>query len=297
VFCPNCGTKNDGVELPCKKCGFKLSGAAVAPKFRGTMMLHAEQSVQELIDEHRRKQAEEGEAEAPPVAVSGSGPEGSGGTPARAAAPLFGMPGTSKAGPVQPPRAGLPKRRMGTMMGVAPQVGGVQPPEADALLPGTTPTPPEAAPPAEAAALDPLGGTVAVPVLPFPTPAAGGLLAGRTEVFEAVPAEPVPAVVPAAVEESEDARQESASAAAVAPSPALRRTEPLDSVAPKAPRRTEPLESVAPPARRTEAMDSVAPPARRRRVRPLDVFLILITFGLYGFVLLARQRRKRPDVS
>jgi hypothetical protein len=88
---------------------------------------------------------------------------------------------------------------------------------------------------------------------------------------------------------------ESASDAPAAPSPAPRRTEPLDSVAPPA-RRTEPLDSVAWPPRRTEPLDSVAPPPRRRRVRPLDVFLILITFGLYGFVLLARQRSKRPDL-
>ncbi|MEY4550130.1 MAG: zinc-ribbon domain, partial [Pseudomonadota bacterium] len=33
VFCPNCGTKNDDTATPCKKCGFKLSGAS-APKFR-----------------------------------------------------------------------------------------------------------------------------------------------------------------------------------------------------------------------------------------------------------------------
>lgn len=278
MFCPNCGTKNDGVELPCKKCGFKLSGAAVAPKFRGTMMLHAEQSVQELIDEHRRKQAEEADAAG---ASSGSGPEVSS-TATRIGTPLFDMAVAPKAAPAQPPRAGLPKRRMGTMMGVAPQVGGVQPPEADALPSGTTPAPPAAAPTAEG--VHPLDGTVAVPVLPFPTPAAGGPLAGRTEAFEAVSAAPLPAAEPAVAEDGPvESFLGTVSAAAVAPSPA--------------PRRTEPLDSIAPPARRTEPGDSVAPPAPRRRVRPLDVFLILITFGLYGFVLLARQRSKRPDVS
>ena len=285
MFCPNCGTKNDGVELPCKKCGFKLSGAAAAPKFRGTMMLHAEQSVQELIDEHRRKQAEEGEAAAAAAASSGLGPEGSS-TPTRAGAPLFDMAGVPRAAPVQPPRAGLPQRRMGTMMGVAPQVGGVQPPEADALPAGTTPAPPEAAPTAEgvpASALNPLGGTVAVPVLPFPTLAAGGLLAGRTEALEAVPAAPLPAAEPAVAEDAPGEPLLGSASAVAAPSPA--------------PRRTEPQGSIAPPARWTEPQGSVAPPARRRRVRPLDVFLILITFGLYGFVLLAQQRRKRPDLS
>jgi len=278
VFCPNCGTKNDGVALPCKKCGFKLSGAS-APKFRGTMMLQADQSVQELIDEHRRKQAEEGEA--PPADEPGVEPEGSNTAPADSGVPFLGMSSTPST-PLQPPRAGLPKRRMGTMMGVAPQVGGVQPPEADSLFAGTTPSPPEAMAPAEGAlpsARDPFAGTEAVPVLPFPTPPADGLLAGRTEAFEAVPAAPQPAAAQLRAEEASDAAwMESASAA------------------PAAPRRTEPWESVAPP-RRTEPMQSVAPPPRRRRVRPLDVFLILITFGLYGFVLLARQRGKRPDPS
>jgi hypothetical protein len=41
----------------------------------------------------------------------------------------------------------------------------------------------------------------------------------------------------------------------------------------------------------TPAHPRPAPPAR---VRPLEVFLILITFGLYGLVLLFRQRRQQP---
>jgi hypothetical protein len=38
---------------------------------------------------------------------------------------------------------------------------------------------------------------------------------------------------------------------------------------------------------------STVPPAlpRPRRVRPLDIFLIIITCGLYGLFLLARQRK------
>lgn len=258
MFCPNCGTKNDGVELPCKKCGFKLSGAAVAPKFRGTMMLHAEQSVQELIDEHRRNQGELPLPEAPATAQPGYGPEGAQPVPPRSGAPLFGMPGTPQAA-VQPPRAGLPQRRMGTMMGVAPQVGGVQPPE-DPPLAGAAPEPASLGEKSE-------------------------LVAGRTEAFEAVPVAPLPPT-PAAEAGPDPA---AASAAPAAPSPAPRRTESLDSVAAPA-RKTEPLDSVAPP-------DGAAPPAQRRRVRPLDIFLILITFGLYGFVLLARQRPKRPGAD
>jgi hypothetical protein len=285
VFCPNCGTKNDGVELPCKKCGFKLSGAGV-PKFRGTMMLHAEQSVQELIEEHRRKQAEEGATDAPVAAQPGSGPDGTKPAPARSGAPLFGMPGTPQAA-VQPPRAGLPKRRMGTMMGVAPQVGGVQPPDEEVPLAGTTPEAASLGDDSAAAVLaPPLGGTAAVPFLPFPTSSSSALAAGRTEAFEAVPVvAPAAAIAPAAT-----------APPAGAPDPA--RSQPTSTApAAPAPRRTEPLDVVAPPARRTEALDSVAPPPQRRRVRPLDVFLIVITFGLYGFVLLARQRRKQPKID
>jgi hypothetical protein len=292
VFCPNCGTKNDGVELPCKKCGFKLSGAG-APKFRGTMMLNAEQSVQELIDQHRRKQGEEGAADALPANEPGSGPDGSKPVSPRSGAPLFGMPGTPQT-VMMPPRAGQPQRRMGTMMGVAPQVGGVQPPE-DAPPAGATPAPPGISlrQGSAAAELDPLAGTEAVPLPPIPTSPPGALVAGRTEAFEAVHVAPPPAATAAAMA-PDPAWSQATSAAPAAPSPAPRRTEPLDSVAPP---RTEPLDSVAPPARRTEPLDSVAPPAQRRRVRPLDVFLIVITFGLYGFVLLARQRRKQPNVD
>ena len=53
MFCPNCGTQNDSAATPCKKCGFKLSGVSI-PKFKGTMMLNSDQTVQELIDDHHR---------------------------------------------------------------------------------------------------------------------------------------------------------------------------------------------------------------------------------------------------
>jgi hypothetical protein len=165
VFCPNCGTKNDETATPCTKCGFKLSGAS-APKFRGTMMLNTDQSVQELVDEHRRKPPEGNTGPEPAKEPSAPAPAGS------------QPPSVAKTG-VQPPRAGLLKRRMGTMLGVAPQMGGVQPAPA---APTPLPAPPENSPPS---APDPLGGTIAFAALP-----PGGtqpLAASRTEAFAAAP--------------------------------------------------------------------------------------------------------------
>jgi hypothetical protein len=43
-----------------------------------------------------------------------------------------------------------------------------------------------------------------------------------------------------------------------------------------------------PPAEPTR---SLPPVPRRRQVRPLEVFLIIITCGLYGLVIWARQRK------
>jgi len=135
VFCPNCGTKNDDTATPCTKCGFKLSGAS-APKFRGTMMLNSDQSVQDLVEEHRRKLAE-GSADQ----ESAEGPVT---PPSPSAQPAPDGPKSA----LQPPRAGLPKRRMGTMLGVAPQMGGITPPPTP-LPPAASPlpVPPENGPP------------------------------------------------------------------------------------------------------------------------------------------------------
>ena len=69
MFCPNCGTQNDSAATPCKKCGFKLSGISV-PKFKGTMMLNSEQTVAEMIEEHRKKQAQGAPADKPKVRAS-----------------------------------------------------------------------------------------------------------------------------------------------------------------------------------------------------------------------------------
>jgi hypothetical protein len=311
VFCPNCGTKNDDTATPCKKCGFKLSGAA-APKFRGTMMLNTEQSVQEMVEEHRRKLAEAGPS--PDPAPGPVGPE----AVSMGSAPATGGPQSKSV--LQPPRAGLPKRRMGTMLGVAPQMGGVQPPVASESTPPPPPDP-GADPSIAGAAPDPLGGTVAFAAVPSaergaatraagesppPPPAASPrathpLAAGRTEAFAAVPpaAAPSPVISPLPAGRTEAFQQVPASTRSPL---AAGRTEAfavMPEAAPAAPARarTEALQAsspaAAPPHAPSEPPDSYHPAGvPRLRLRPLDVFLIVVTCGLYGLVLWAQQRRK-----
>jgi hypothetical protein len=299
VFCPNCGTKNDDTATSCTKCGFKLSGASAA-KFRGTMMLNTDQSVQEMVDEHRRKLAEgssgqELATEPPTPAPSASPPPGS-------------VPGAAK---LQPPRAGLPKRRMGTMLGVAPQVGGVQPPATPTPPPPSpVPAPPESSP---RSAPDPLGGTIAfaavapaaaraaqpmtagrteafaaVPPAESATPGHHPLTAGRTEAFEALPTPaPAPAAHPLAAGRTEAFAAEPAATAQ--PARALAgRTEAF--TAPRSEHEPASASAASTPTRADR--DSLAPAAGLpQRLRPLDVFLIVITCGLYALVIWARQRK------
>jgi zinc-ribbon domain len=295
VFCPNCGTKNDETATPCTKCGFKLTAA---PKFRGTIMLNSDQSVHDMVEEHRRKLAEAGGVQAPadgPGAVPGA-PAGSGPPPSPSVAPKAVL---------QPPRAGLPKRRMGTMLGVAPQIGGVQPPEPTGSS-SPSPTPPPVSPQTLASASvqvgvpsapDPFAGTVAFGAVAPAAPAAAAhpLAPGRTEAFAAVPA-PVAGALAAG-------RTEASAAAPppVAPALVVGRTEALAAVpeqvsdpVPPGPvkGRTEAFGAL--PVQLDEVPESAPPePVRRRRIHPLEIFLIVITFGLYGLVILARQRRPK----
>lgn len=297
MFCPNCGTRNDDTATPCTKCGFDLSGAS-APKFRGTMMLNTDQSVQEMVDEHRRKLPEgvadpaqaQGPTAGPPAAEEATAPASVAGEANRAL----------------PPRTGLPKRRMGTMLGVAPQVGGV------------TPTPPPPSPlrqPAEnspPSAPDPLGGTIAFGAVPSAggtqplaasrteswsaMPAAGGvppghrpLAVGRTEAFEAPPPPAAEPTVNALAAGRTEAFAAVPAPAAASPSAGVLqgRSEALE--APRA--EPEPSPPAAPPPERGKR-DSLAPAAGLPpRLRPLDVFLIIITCGLYALVLWVRQRK------
>lgn len=300
MFCPNCGTQNDSAASPCKKCGFKLSGVS-APKFKGTMMMNSEQSVQDLVDEHKRKRdaaAQAGNVEAPresaPPAASPS------------AAPPPGSRAAPKGGVLQPPRAAATKRRMGgTMLGVAPQAGGILPPNpipTPMPSPDVAPAPSPAAPAARSVGAsepvpegpelvspplraDPLAGTVAVPASDPPArPAAPA--PGRTQALDATPTlgrtQPLDAT------------------------PAPGRTQALDAMPPRAEAQPAPAldpwapEPNPPPARTAQlpAQDSLPPlqdlsdskPAARR-VRPLEIFLIVATCGLYGLVMLMRQRK------
>jgi len=265
VFCPNCGTQNDSAATPCKKCGFKLSGVS-APKFKGTMVLNSDQTVQELIEEHRRRQAPGGtndetrRASEPPPPSSGSVP------------PSGAFPGTR--GPVlQPPRVapGAKRRMGGTMLGVAPQAGGLLPPEI-AARPAPAParpTAPEPSPddtaraesPAPNAPTDPLAGTAAMPVVekiqaPEPAP----------------PPSPAPPPVAAAAAEGDLAE----AGGSEEPAPARR------AIADTAP---IPQRAAASPA--SAGASQPAPD----RLRPLDIVLIIVTFGLYGIVLWLKQRK------
>ena len=289
MFCPNCGTQNDSAASPCKKCGFKLSGVS-APKFKGTMMMNTEQSVQDLVDEHKRKREEAtqaGSAEAPRDSQAPA--------PSPSAAPPPGSRAVPK-GVLQPPRAATSKRRMGgTMLGVAPQAGGIIPPNplpTPLPSPDLAPSPSPAAPATRAVSApepepvpaapelvspplraDPLAGTVAVPAS---DPPAAALAPGRTQALDATPA--------------------------------AGRTQALDATPPPVEASSPPRDPWAaepnpPPARTAQmpAQDSLPPlqelsdskPAPRR-VRPFEIFLIVATCGLYGLVMLMRQRKPGP---
>jgi hypothetical protein len=91
------------------------------------------------------------------------------------------------------------------------------------------------------------------------------LAAGRTEAFAAVP-EPTPGPPTA---------------------PQRGRTEAFDATPPPI---EQPSIEQRLPATRPSA-DSYTPAGVPRRLKPLDVFLIVITFGLYALVLRARQRK------
>jgi hypothetical protein len=317
VFCPNCGTQNDSAATPCKKCGFKLSGISV-PKFKGTMMLNSDQTVQERIEEHRRKQAPGGAAEKSKGQASEPAPKkvpGSSAPPSSLSSPR---------GPVlQPPRVAASTRgRMGgTMMGVAPQAGGVLPPRGSGLA---RPLPRDAGPPEEAAEAravsdvapigaltaegavagaepslpntgpaDALAGTLAMPSIPAPeapfeavsvsSPSESGAKVARTQPLAAVPSPDERSVSHAGDVEPEATADE----AAAHPEPRVADTQPPRNraVAATAALPRQPEASTAAPAGQSEPVAA--------GIRPLDVALIVCTLGLYGVVLWFRQR-KRP---
>lgn len=317
------------------------------------MMLNSDQTVQELIEEHKKKQSPaEGGAggtpsEAPPT-VEPEAPL----PPKTSVAPLSGLPGAPKS-VLAPPRAAMSKRRMGgTMLGVAPPAGGVTPPQSEVTAtppqvnaPGIPSTEPPSAPveplisvtPAQRKPAAPLAATVGMPVVsvqpvvrPSPwVPAPGGTrplaviaepipraaAAGGTRPLAAAEAE---AADPASPRDLTPLSRDLAPAPhdlAPVPPPPEATPAPRD-LTPAAPREVTP-ESLVPtprvpavtaplpqhplaaaaaiadptamhdPGATDEAASLVAP----RGVKPFEVFLIVATCGLYGLVLLMRQRK------
>lgn len=290
VFCPNCGTQNDSAATPCKKCGFRLSGVS-ASKFKGTMMLNSDQTVQELIEEHKKKKAEgTSDSSGKPLASS---PPGAGSVPPKRSSvvpppsgppPSSGLTGTPR--PVfAPPRAGAPKRRMGgTMLGVAPQYGGVAPTDVTAPPPSV-----QVVEPSSEERTTSLGGSEPAaaftpapepPPSPYPLPLAGTV--GMPIVAEVAP---------------------TAAAASSPERPAVGRTQPLVAVSAPAEDHLHPNEDrpgrvpavTAPlPQHDGGASDLVLEdpsPPPPRRIRLFEIALIVLTGGLYGIVVLLRQRK------
>jgi hypothetical protein len=194
LFCPNCGTKNQDTATTCTKCGFNVKGAA-APKFKGTMLM-MNQNVAAL----KAQAAAQAAAPAAPQAAHPSAPPPPGApapaplgpptpakpqfkgtmvgvappggfrapaqTPAPAAAPPASAPpgGAPQPAPAQPTPLGFAPTALG--MAVPQQAGGYAPPAQPAGF-GT----PGPAPGADAA-VNPLGGTIALGQMPAPPPGA-----------------------------------------------------------------------------------------------------------------------------
>jgi hypothetical protein len=269
-------------------------------------MLNSEQTVQEMIEEHRRKQAQGTASDRPKARTSEPPPSRN--APSNPPPPP-GSVTAPKGSVLQPPRAGAaPRRRMGgTMLGVAPQAGGVNPPR-----PELTATPPPvrtaevspgdarvSAAKALGEAGDPFAGTFEMPhaenasvevqVGPAPDPSSSsgpghtrpfvmsGMTAGpghtrplsigditsgpgHTRPLDALPKEDAPP----------EPTPEIVASAPVAATTAL-------------PRVDDPAVS----AEDLAAESRVVPP----RLRALDIVLIVCTFGLYGIVIWAKQRR------
>jgi hypothetical protein len=171
LFCPNCGTKNTETATSCTKCGFNVKGAA-APKFKGTMLMMNQ-----------------------PAAKPAAAPAPTAGAPAAPVPAAAAAPAPVSAAAHAPETKPKPVFK-GTMVGVAPPGGFLaSPPGAPApaaAAPATTPFGSPAAAPAPQApaaapgfaapqhppfggAVNPLGGTVALPS----APAAYGLPVGN----------------------------------------------------------------------------------------------------------------------
>lgn len=297
MFCPNCGTQNDSAATPCKNCGFRLSGVS-ASKFKGTMMLNSDQTVQEMIEEHKKKRAEtasdaggKARASSPPDALAGSIPPKPTSVvpPPSASPPSSGVTGAPR--PVfQPPRAGAPKRRMGgTMLGVAPQVGGVAPP------PDFTAAPPpvQVVEPARQEPAGPSGGTERAGELTAaaePSSSPEPLAVAGTVAMPIMPeAAPVPPAAPMPERPTAGRTQPLVVASAPGEEQLAADADAVRDPAGRAPAMTAPLPQYS-GATSDLVLEDPAPP-RARRIRPFEIALIVLTCGLYGIVVLLRQRR------
>lgn len=313
MFCPNCGTQNESAATPCKKCGFKLSGISV-PKFKGTMVMNSDQTVAEMIEEHRKRQVQGGPADKSKARASEPAPRRNPGS----SAPPSSLGGPR--GPVlQPPRAATRGRMGGTMLGVAPQVGGYTPPTGrgappEAVPPSgdrTTPVPATPVPatpspavpssePSRSETASVAEATVASPRLPDaadagaeaggveqpsfepePSPATPKAAASpaATRPLPAVPGEPVSGPTAAAPEPEHDGGE---------PAPAAARAVPVTAPLPRVP---DASESASEKEAERPAPAPPSKPPSPPRLRPLDIVLIVCTFGVYGLVLWARQRK------
>jgi hypothetical protein len=262
-----------------------LSGIS-APKFKGTMMLNTDQTVQDLIEEYKKK-AQSGAPDAG-EATPGSEPKRPEQTPVRSSvAPLSELPGAPK-GVFQPPRVAASRRRMGgTMLGVAPQVGGVTPPVAELAAtpeledrPSPLPTTPRRsssfpdAEPTPRRASGALAGTVAMPVVAASSER--GAVA-RTQAL------------PAVAESTESDRVESDAAEL---DQNLHGTDAVEGRARHSdfsltPTAAQPL---APTDRESDGDSALAQPAQR--LRPFEIVMVVLTCGLYGIYLLLRRRQQ-----
>jgi hypothetical protein len=329
LFCPNCGAENKETTVACDRCGFKLSGVS-ASKFKGTIMLNTEESVQKLVEAEKLKRTLAQSAD-PQQAGNDAQP------PANADLP-----------PATPTPAGVPRPRRkmgGTLLGVAPQFGGIKTnapgtPQAPAAAP--TPAPgavePPVAPPAGASATDPsaptqamqafapvqnlsatvIGGTQVSPV--FGDPNAGRPsteLSGTPPPVQAAPAQAAPVfpqpggsrTVPLAQvpTNAEEAPQPAPARLGTVP---LQQATPVDVAAaggqaPQARPGTVPLQTVPEPAASTVRQPlsqpvedplraTVPPPSAAKASGGLsagELFLVIATCGLYGVVRMLRRKK------
>jgi hypothetical protein len=281
VFCPNCGAENKDTSAPCIRCGFKLSGVS-ASKFKGTIMLNSDETVQDLIEAQRRKLQEAKPAEP--------------GTPAPAAVDPMAAGAADASGGV--PR---PRRKLGgaTILGVAPQIGGFKGPAEAGTLPSPqhlTPTPSPSAEPARSPSAPPADPNAPTEAMQAFTPGAGF---GSTAIGGTAP-QPV---VPEPPRGTQPLQQQSAS-----PSKAPFQTQasPQAAFDAAAPNRTLPLQQAPEPpldpanttaplppqarAAADEASASSLPPIKKS-ISAGELLLVIATCGVYGVVRLLKQRK------